>query len=359
MTWIKISFNDSSNKNKIAFLNARDKIHNWDDNNRTNDIFEYLYSWWQDSLEITESEQIIIEDNKDEIDSDIKFESIPELDLDEECDDIFDSESVSWVDDELEFEDLLYDIDYKIDNYNEPITYPKQNGDSIEQEKYKNNTNVSSLSKEIEVSSAINYEHAKISYKVKIENNSSSSISDITVKPFIPEDILYIDQNEKNISLIKKGEAKTTTFTLRPKGECGNVDISGKLKYYDTKRDEYIDISINPIQTRIICPMLKVKPIEEHHLRAHICNLISIKEITNDIPLPAGELFEIITDVIKDINMYMLQPKISNTRYVARFYSEGIKGLINNISKKILENNFYNSSKNFFIVFLSSSVRYW
>ena len=186
------------------------------------------------------------------------------------------------------------------------------------------------------IKSAINYEHAKIVYKVKVENNLKTSISDITIKPHFPGDIFILNEEEKNISLIKKGEAKTATFTIRPKGECGNVDVSGRVRYYDTKKDEYHDLNIKPKSTQIICPMLKAHAIEENEWQDAISRLVSVKETTNDVPLSAEELFDMISDVIKDMNMFMLKPKIGRARYVGRFSSEGVKGFKYGVKVEVL-----------------------
>ncbi len=88
----------------------------------------------------------------------------------------------------------------------------------------------------------------------------------------------------------------------------------------------YNTIKIKARETQIVCPMLKAIPIKEEQWREIISPLISVKETTNDVPLGAEELFDMLADVVKDMNMFMLKPKISSKRFVGRFYSEGIKG---------------------------------
>jgi ribosomal protein S27AE len=190
--------------------------------------------------------------------------------------------------------------------------------------------------KGIKVYSAVNYEHAMIVYKVKVENNSKSAISDVCITPYVPRDIFLLDEEDKSIGLIKKGEAITSTFTIRPKGECGNVEIRGDVKYYDALADDYSTIKIKARETKIVCPMLKAIPIKEEQWREIVSPLISVKEITNDVPLSADELFDMISDVIKDMNMYMLKPKIKEHYYKGKFYSEGIKGFKYAVQLEIL-----------------------
>ena len=188
----------------------------------------------------------------------------------------------------------------------------------------------------IKVLSGVNYEHANIIFKVKVENNSTKSISAVNIIPYVPKDIFSLDEIEKVIPLIRKGEAITSTFTIRPKGECGNVKISGDVKYYDTQKEEYNTLKIKPRQTKIICPMLKIIPIKDDQWRGLVSNLISVKEKTEDIPLGAEELFDIVSDVLKDMNMYMLKPKIRQNSFIGRFYSEGIKGFKYAVKVEIL-----------------------
>jgi len=176
------------------------------------------------------------------------------------------------------------------------------------------------------VKSAVNCEHAKVVYKIKIENNTNSSISDVSITPFVAKEIFMLDEPEKTISLIKKGEAKSTSFVLRPRGECGNVDISGKVRYYDTVSDEYKELKVEPRKTELLCPMLKIKSIDEDRFREYTYQMVSVKESIEEIPISMEELFDLTSDVINDMNMFMLQPKIGTNRSLARFYAEGIKG---------------------------------
>ncbi len=181
--------------------------------------------------------------------------------------------------------------------------------------------------KGVEVKSAINYERAKIKYKVKIENAAQSAISEVRVQPFVPKGIFIADENEKTISLIKPNNSKTVTFTLRPTGECGNVDISSQVTFYDTKLSDYKTLKIAPKPTKIVCPMLRIAKIDEDTWKGTIAQLISVKETMEDIPLSCEELFVIVSDVLKDMNMFMLPPHKTSKRCVGRFYCEGLKGL--------------------------------
>lgn len=175
------------------------------------------------------------------------------------------------------------------------------------------------------------YEHANIKYKVKIENNTAHALSEIRVKPFIPQDLFISDAEEKTISLIKPGETKTVTFTMRPKGECGNVEISGKATYYDTGLNKHDEVELKARQTAVICPVLKLVQLDPDDWQATISSMLKVEEATNDVPIEAKSLFDIVCDVIKDLNMFLLPTKITESanlyRGSAHFYCEGIKKL--------------------------------
>ncbi|MBU3965765.1 MAG: PGF-pre-PGF domain-containing protein [Euryarchaeota archaeon] len=143
--------------------------------------------------------------------------------------------------------------------------------------------------KDINISSAFGYKGATILYKVKIENISSAPFADIKVTLFVPNVFLLVEK-EKSIALLKVKEGKTVTFEIRPTGECGNCEVSGKINYYDTASNR-----------------------------------------TKEIDMPAETLFTMVSRIIKDMHMHLLTPEVTQSEQlfdgVARFYGEGVKGL--------------------------------
>lgn len=127
------------------------------------------------------------------------------------------------------------------------------------------------------------------------------------------------------------GKSETVTFHLRPVQECGNVDIFGRVTYFDTSRRKTNEIELEKKTTYIICPMMKRIKIDENIWRETAGSLLKVEETTEDIPIKADMLFEIVNDVLQDLNLYRLEPKISKeaniTRAISRFYCEGVKGL--------------------------------
>ncbi len=102
---------------------------------------------------------------------------------------------------------------------------------------------------EIKISSAFGYKGATILHKLKIENISSAPVADIKVSLFVPNVFLLMEK-EKSIALLKAKESKTVTFEIRPTGECGDCEVSGKVNYYDTANNRTKEIDIEHGQRR-------------------------------------------------------------------------------------------------------------
>ena len=179
-------------------------------------------------------------------------------------------------------------------------------------------------------SSAFGYKGATIKFKVKIENPTSEPISDIKVHLYVP-DVFLSDDSEKSISMLEPGEGKTVTFEIRPTGECGDCNVSGRVNYYDytTKKRQEMDLETKTLS--VVCPLLKIKEIALAEWRSTISHFVKTEETTREISIPAETLFSMASRVIEDMNMFMLEPDISSTPQmyngVARFYGVGVKDL--------------------------------
>lgn len=187
-----------------------------------------------------------------------------------------------------------------------------------------------SVLKDINITSAFGYKGATILYKVKVENTSPAPIADIKVSLFVPNVFLLLEK-EKSFALLKPGESKTVTFEIRPTGECGDCEVSGKVAYYDTASNRTKENDMESKMLSIVCPMLKVKEISDSDWHNTVNNLLKTEESTNEIDMSADTLFNMASRIIKDMNMHMLKPEVTQDQKifngVARFYCEGIKGL--------------------------------
>jgi len=182
----------------------------------------------------------------------------------------------------------------------------------------------------INIKSAYEYKGAKIYFKIKVENNTIEPISDIKVHLFVP-DVFLLSEKEKSLSMLEPKESKTVTFEIRPTGECGDCNVSGKMEYYDyaTKGRKMLDIENKSLS--VICPILKRKEIDLHQWEKVTDELIKAEEKIKELSAPAENLFNITSRVIKDNGMIMLKPKITSTpslfNGLAMFYAEGVSGL--------------------------------
>ena len=182
----------------------------------------------------------------------------------------------------------------------------------------------------IEVKSAFSYKSATILYKIKVENPTLEPIGDIKVNLYVP-DVFLVSESTKSIAMLKPSESKTATFEIRPTGECGDCEVSGKVVYYDYSTKKTSEIEIPAKNLSIVCPMIHSKEISEDTWRNALSGFAKAEESTKEIDMPASTLFNITTDILQDMNLYMLEPKISDSsnlyRAVAKFYGEGVKSL--------------------------------
>ncbi len=182
----------------------------------------------------------------------------------------------------------------------------------------------------INTSSAFGYKGATIIHKIKIKNPTSDPIGDIKIHLFVP-DVFLLENKEKTISMLEPGESKTVTFEIRPTGECGECNVSGRVNYYDysTKKRQETDLEIKSLS--IVCPLLRVKEINKTEWRNIVNHLVKTEETTQDISMPSETLFNLVSRVIEDMNMFILEPEVTSTPQmfngVARFYGEGVKEL--------------------------------
>jgi len=189
---------------------------------------------------------------------------------------------------------------------------------------------VISPEKNVVIKSAIQYKGATILYKIKVENQSSEPIGDIKVTLLVP-DVFNLKDEQKNISMLQTGESKTATFNIRPTGECGNCIISGKISYYDYNQKKHVQFDLSNKMVDILCPVLKIKEIDEISWRNATGQMLIAEENTKDLEIPAENLFDITTRILKDMNLYMISPEVTSTPQLytgaARFYAEGVAGL--------------------------------
>ncbi len=193
-----------------------------------------------------------------------------------------------------------------------------------------NSTIPSVPSGNIMVKSAFYYRGAVLHYKVKVENHTTEPLGDIKITLFVP-DVFLLKEKTKTISMLEPGEGKTVTFEVRPTGECGDCRVSGEINYYDYSSKKRRHVDMDGRMVSIICPVLKVSRIDEGDWRREVGGMINAGENTRDLEIPAENLFDIVTRVLRDMNMYMIPPESTVTPSlftgVARFFASGAADL--------------------------------
>lgn len=177
---------------------------------------------------------------------------------------------------------------------------------------------------------AFSYKGSIVDYKVKVENQTSEPIGDIRIRLFVP-DVFLLMEKEKVIAMLEPGEGSTVTFQIRPTGECGECKVSGNIEYYDYGTKKRKDAEVGSRFVNIICPVLKSKEVTENEWREYVRDMISTGEDSKDLEIPAENLFSIVSRVLKDMNLYMIEPEITSTPQlytaVGRFFAEGVAGM--------------------------------
>ncbi len=183
---------------------------------------------------------------------------------------------------------------------------------------------------EVKIASAISYDNTDLFYKVKIENRTSSPISDITIKPYLSEEIFSLDKDKKNIPLVRSNSSKTVMFGIRPgRGQRGDADVLVRVNYYDPEIDGYKERLLKPKAIKIIWPVLNGKEIGEEEWEKITGSLLRAEETIPDIPLSGEKCTEFALNKVKDGEMHMLSPKvIEEGAYEARarYYALGDDG---------------------------------
>jgi hypothetical protein len=81
----------------------------------------------------------------------------------------------------------------------------------------------------------------------------------------------------------------------------------------------------------IICPVLRRREIHEDAWRQKVNKMLVAEEESLDLDIPAENLFDISSRVLRDLNLYMLYPETTSTPQlftgVARCFAEGVSGM--------------------------------
>jgi WD40 repeat protein len=180
---------------------------------------------------------------------------------------------------------------------------------------------------EVKVGSSVEYNQIYLFYTVKIKNRSSFPISDITVKPYLSNDLFILDEDTKNISLIRPDDTKIAKFWVRPKREVhGEADIVGRVDYYDPATDGYKDQLLKPRIIKAVWPELTSQKIESWRWEAVMDTLQKIEKTISNVPLSGRKCSEFARGIISSKNMNTISTnEVSDEGFLASatFYGVG------------------------------------
>ena len=86
------------------------------------------------------------------------------------------------------------------------------------------------------------------------------------------------------------------------------------------------------LKIKVVCPIFRTEQdINIGRLKELVSGLVKAEETTTDIPIESEGLFGMISEILKDMNLFALAPGTNKTQQIfrgtARFYGEGVKGL--------------------------------
>lgn len=182
----------------------------------------------------------------------------------------------------------------------------------------------------VKISTDLEYMGPVIRYKVDIKNQSAEPVSDIRTELTFPDKFI-LKEKQKTIPMLEPEKSKAVEFDMRPTGECRDCMVSGTVNYYDHRSKERVQKQLESIAANVACPSLIAEPIDEDFWRQKVSDMIIAEEYSKDLEIPVENLFDIVTRVLKDMNLYMIEPEITSTPQlytgVARFYAVDGEGL--------------------------------
>jgi hypothetical protein len=179
---------------------------------------------------------------------------------------------------------------------------------------------------EINITPAIGYNDASIYYEITVENKTAFPLSDVIIKPFLSQDLFFLDEDKKRLPVVRPYDSETTQFKLKSKkGEPGEVDVLGTVHYYNPRIDEYEEHILKPKPIKIVWPTLKQREINAKDWEEVSGSLAAAEEILSDIPLSGKKCSEFVLDSLRDIDILRVSQDVDETntfRWNARYYAE-------------------------------------
>ncbi len=162
-------------------------------------------------------------------------------------------------------------------------------------------------------SADVSFSKARIIYRVTVRNGLDAPIARVRIDPDDEKSKFKIEHDYVDVALMDSGASESAEFRLIPQGEFGVCRVTGKVSYYEVLTKQVREIAIRPITASVQCPRFSPRPRTEEAWRADAEHLLSVEEQTEDVPVGGSDLFAILTDVVEEMGLYKLPPKITNS----------------------------------------------
>ncbi len=172
----------------------------------------------------------------------------------------------------------------------------------------------------------VRFEGPNVIYMVMLVNVEKRPIYDILLKVNAPESLLTTTPSVK-IPRLLPGKPEVVKITLRPTHVCGTVEISSELQFVNPRTDHVRNEEVPAVDLSIDAPIVYPRPVDTNEWMSTAKALINTAERIA-IPLPANAILDKLTETLKGVNMYALEPNIaespSGLRAKLRFYCESV-----------------------------------
>jgi hypothetical protein len=171
----------------------------------------------------------------------------------------------------------------------------------------------------LELTPTITYELDSIKYQVTIKNNSSDPIGGVKLEARVSNNLFSFIESTAKVEMLDA--SATITLELKLKSErfrCGKTDVYGKLKYFDFEYKCHRELSL-PTMTIVLLPPQELKPyeVQDLDLRISMIGYPKLENETEAIEIAPETLFNYVTDTLKTMGFYMLEPLINPSVYRA------------------------------------------
>lgn len=172
---------------------------------------------------------------------------------------------------------------------------------------------------ELLVTPRTRYKKNTLLCEVLISNGLEQPISNVQAHLNLPE-ALQLDGAPPAIPGIDPGEEDSLFFTLRPATEVEGEKIEGYIKF--RKGDEELKLEFDPLVVSVTRPYLSPLPVDEAGWRKAIQGLRKIEDTSQEILIQPNDLFDIVNDMLQDMGLHMLEPKVSQSAQFVRCRSQ-------------------------------------